>query len=266
MKYNINRMKIPVQYSGSTYSRCSFVLGSLDFARAVCGNAGLAGSITSARSRAARNPLREPSVKISFLSPMLKFACLIMAFCGVAQMSGAHGIDSGGGASTGAGVANHGSIGGSIATFPADGGETRLLPGRIEVLFAATDIDPDLDSDGNGLPDWWEILHFGTIGVVPNLDADGDGTSKLMEYLAGTDPRDPTSVFRPVFRRETGGGFSLDVSTIPERIYRIWGGNDLVDWTVIESLEGDNTIQTISLDPAEFTDPRYFLRVEIALP
>ncbi len=197
---------------------------------------------------------------------MSRFSCLIVAFCGVAHAGGAQGIDSGGGASTGAGIANHGSIGGSFATVPAAGGDTRLFPGRIEVLFAATSIDPDLDSDGNGLPDWWEILHFGAIGVDPDLDADGDGTSNLMEYLAGTDPRDPTSVFRPDFRRNPGGGFLLDVTTIPGRIYRIWGGTDLTEWSVIETLEGNDTIQTLTLDPNPIADPRYFWRVEIALP
>ncbi len=47
------------------------------------------------------------------------------------------------------------------------------------------------DSDGNGLPDWWEWYYFGHLGVDPNADPDGDGRSNLMEYLDGTDPNFP---------------------------------------------------------------------------
>jgi hypothetical protein len=46
------------------------------------------------------------------------------------------------------------------------------------------------DSDGDGMPDWWEIKY----GLDPNdpsdaaRDADGDGYTNLEEYLNGTDP------------------------------------------------------------------------------
>ena len=53
----------------------------------------------------------------------------------------------------------------------------------------------DLDSDGDGIPDEWEVAN----GMNPNDpadidgDLDGDGYTNLEEYEAKTDPRDPNS-------------------------------------------------------------------------
>jgi hypothetical protein len=49
------------------------------------------------------------------------------------------------------------------------------------------------DSDGDGIPDWWEIL-YGFDPFDPtdaSLDTDGDGKTNRDEYLAGTNPKDP---------------------------------------------------------------------------
>ena len=53
------------------------------------------------------------------------------------------------------------------------------------------------DSDGDGMPDWWE-LQFGTSVSTPdgNADPDHDGLTNLQEYLAGTNPHDPNSSLR----------------------------------------------------------------------
>jgi hypothetical protein len=48
-----------------------------------------------------------------------------------------------------------------------------------------------VDSDSNGLPDWWEMKYFGAIGQNPNADPDGDGLTNLQEYQHGTDPNNP---------------------------------------------------------------------------
>ncbi len=58
--------------------------------------------------------------------------------------------------------------------------------------YIATDASGNpIDTDGNGLPDWWEQQHFGHNGVDPNADPDNDGLSNLQEYQNNTDPNNP---------------------------------------------------------------------------
>ncbi|HEY5044080.1 MAG TPA: LamG-like jellyroll fold domain-containing protein [Verrucomicrobiae bacterium] len=45
------------------------------------------------------------------------------------------------------------------------------------------------DTDGNGMPDGWQVLHFGKAGNDPNGDPDHDALRNLQEYLYGTDPQ-----------------------------------------------------------------------------
>lgn len=67
---------------------------------------------------------------------------------------------------------------------------------RIQALGLVNSLEfPEYDTDGDGLPNGWEILH----GLDPtdaddaHLDADGDGLSNLEEFMAGTDPNDGDS-------------------------------------------------------------------------
>ena len=64
--------------------------------------------------------------------------------------------------------------------------------GQAKAVFAVDlwALDAKSDTNGNGIPDWWERLTFGTLNDDPNADTDGDGVSDRDEYRAGTDPLD----------------------------------------------------------------------------
>jgi hypothetical protein len=44
------------------------------------------------------------------------------------------------------------------------------------------------DSDGDGLSDWWEVTHFGSLDPTGNRDADNDGLTDRAEHDRGTHP------------------------------------------------------------------------------
>ena len=59
------------------------------------------------------------------------------------------------------------------------------------------------DTDGVGIPDWWQIQYFGHIGVNPSSDPDGNGYTLLQDYLGGANPTNPSSI--PVVATITTG-------------------------------------------------------------
>jgi hypothetical protein len=80
-----------------------------------------------------------------------------------------------------------------------------------------------VDSDLDGLPDWWEDLH----GLNKNdstdalKDLDGDGASNLSEFRAGTQPDNSNSVFRVVSILPQAGNVSIVWTTVGGKSYYV---------------------------------------------
>lgn len=67
------------------------------------------------------------------------------------------------------------------------------------------DMDIVKDSDSDGLPDDWEIFHFGNLNQTATGDADGDGVNNLDEYNADTNP----AAFTTQWTGTTSGDYTV---------------------------------------------------------
>jgi hypothetical protein len=78
------------------------------------------------------------------------------------------------------------------------------------------------DSDGDGMPDAWELDHFQTLLLDGSGDFDGDGMSDVSEYRTGTVPTDPLSVFRgEILPGASANRRILRWPTTPSRNYQV---------------------------------------------
>ena len=124
-----------------------------------------------------------------------------------------------------------------------------------------------VDTDGNGLPDWWELQYFGHLtGTDPAADPDQDGEDNLAEFLAGTDPTDPHSVFQLAMPVPlTGNRCQIEWPSVEGRYYRILRSTNLVSG--IRTIVQTNLAATPPLNTFTDTPPSpagaVFYRLEL---
>ena len=119
------------------------------------------------------------------------------------------------------------------------------------------------DTDGDGMPDWWEELHQlnKLVSADAAQDADGDGQSNLAEFLSGTDPRNASSVLALQVARE-GNAVKLRFTTAANTAYTIQRTDNINSgiWTKLTDISASPSPRLVEItDPA--ATPARFYRV-----
>ncbi|MBL9175754.1 MAG: hypothetical protein JNL10_19580, partial [Verrucomicrobiales bacterium] len=87
------------------------------------------------------------------------------------------------------------------------------------------------DTDGDGLPDDWELFYFHNLDSGADGDADTDGASNLAEWKAHTNPVLASSLFQIVDAGfDPDGNARLRFSIAPSTRYRVEASDDLKVW------------------------------------
>ncbi len=136
------------------------------------------------------------------------------------------------------------SLGGILtSTFYADHSSQGLSPAVLTVSYgvgSTYEIDTNHDSDGDGIPDFWELRYSHLANWLDSSDAtddlDGDGYTNLQEYLNGLSPdnRDPKDT---------------DFDNLLDSVERALGIDPLS-----EDSDGDGLIDRLDNWPATYND------------
>ena len=119
----------------------------------------------------------------------------------------------------------------------------------------------ELDGDGDGMPDSWEIAN-GTDPGEPdaNADPDGDGDSNYQEYLAGTDPLDPESLLRVDRIAVAAGAAQFEFTAASNRTFTVQFKDSLeaVSWSLLTNISAAPQTRIISISVAPTNNTRFY--------
>jgi hypothetical protein len=121
------------------------------------------------------------------------------------------------------------------------------------------------DSDGDGMPDAWELNHFGNLSHDGTGDYDGDGVSDFAEYRAGTDPLNPNDGLQLHFAIEAGNA-TVNFIASAGKAYTVQYKTSLTDseWLTLRDVspQGATTVINI-IDPDAPSISQRFYRLVI---
>lgn len=135
--------------------------------------------------------------------------------------------------------------------------------------YLATEMnDPDLDSDEDGMPDWWERQYFSgdPVGAESVDDEDKDDQSNYNEYVAGTQPHDSASCLYLMLEDPVSvvNETELSWSSVAGRSYRLyWSADHGGTYSSISAWITANAPVNTYTDAVHSVDLQGFYKVEV---
>jgi hypothetical protein len=151
-----------------------------------------------------------------------------------------------------------------FTNFATAGGES--LDANV-VFTAIQTVAASEDTDGDQLPDNYELATFGKLGVSNGTtDTDHDGESDLDEFTHGTNPKDPASnsAFKLVIQPD--GTKLLQWQGALERVYDILWTPDLGPFQTLHAGIPGADMQLQRIDDFHGYGPRGFYRLRTHFP
>jgi hypothetical protein len=117
------------------------------------------------------------------------------------------------------------------------------------------------DSDGDGIPDAWELEYFGGLGVATtNSDYDGDHFLDWQECMANTNPTNRNSFLGIQSATKAAPGMVIEWSSVTGKLYRVERGTNLIVYpdTVVSNVPGIPPANTATDTTAVGSGPWYY--------
>jgi hypothetical protein len=118
----------------------------------------------------------------------------------------------------------------SVNDFPL-----RLKFAESGVSTTTRAVDPDADSDGDGMPDGWEFMNFGDpTNAPPDGNADGDDMTNIEEFIADTNPKNAMSQLQIVSIKRASPAIVIFGLVSTSRVYNLEVSHDLTTNTWVD--------------------------------
>lgn len=129
-----------------------------------------------------------------------------------------------------------------------------------------------VDTDGDDLPDWWEMEQFSSLATSDSTDSDNDGYSNRQEYVAQTNPNQ--SADSPEFKSHIeisdfewsdSDQLSFSFMAYPQLEYTVESSSNLEQaWSTAQSYSGDGTPLRVEIDAPTDSQSRSFYRLSVS--